>query len=461
MAIIAPFRGLRFNPEKIQNLDEVVTPPYDVISEEEGAKFLEKNAYNMIQLDLRNTSQDASGDSTRYARARSLFDAWQQEGILIRDEKPAIYLYYIDYTHPSGRKMTRRGMISLVGLAEFSEGIVKPHEKTFDAVIVERLQLMNECQAQFSKVFSIYKDRKSEVIETLDAAKEQEPLCTLRDHLGNTHTLWRVTDLQAIDAVCGFFADKPVYIADGHHRYTTALGCRDREREKNPDLSENSPFNFIMMYLCAAEDEGLSVLPTHRLLRYPGQLSADACIDMVKNDMLVEEINGASREGLVAEVLARMDELHSGSTSPSFGLYHAGEDRCFLLTLKKPVDDYPVLSDKNKVLRDLDVVVLSELLIGQLLGIDHKKIVTEKLMSYYSDPDEGIDVAVKKSIEDEGKTPLLMLLNHTKVSQVTDVADCGEIMPHKSTYFFPKILTGLMLNKLVAAEKVYRPGQES
>lgn len=459
MAIVAPFKGLRFNPEKIKNLEEVVTPPYDVISEEDGARFLGKNAYNMIQLDLRNTSQESSGDESRYARARSLFDAWQEEDILVRDQRPALYLYYIDYIHPSGRKMTRKGLIGLVGLVDFSEGIVKPHEKTFDAVIVERLQLMNECRAQFSKVFSIYKDREQNVINTLDAVKEPDPLCSIRDHLGNTHTLWRVTDQPAINTVMDYFADKSVYIADGHHRYTTALGCRDRERAKNPDLPADSPYNFIMMYLCAAEDPGLSVLPTHRLLQFPEQLSADACVEKIREDMAVEEINGASREVLVAEVMARMNEWQMTSPVPVFGLYHAGEDRCFLLSLKKPVDSYPDLAGKNKVLRDLDVVVLSELLIQQFFGLDHKRIVTEKLMSYYSDPDEAIDVAVKKSIANDQATPLLLLLNPTLVHQVTDVADSGEIMPHKSTYFFPKILTGLMLNKLVADEKIYSSGK--
>ena len=257
MAIVAPFKGVRFNPEKIRNMEEVVTPPYDVISEEEGAKFLEKNAYSMIQLDLRNTSQDAGDNAERYHRARTLFQAWQEEGVLIRDDRPAMYLYFTTYTHPSGRKLTRKGLICLVGLAEFSEGIVKPHEKTFEAVIADRLQLMCECQAQFSKVFSLFQDQDSVVISALEQAREPEPLCISRDHFGNTHTLWRVTDARALARVARYFAGKSVYIADGHHRYTTALGCRRQELLKNPQLPPGSPYNFIMMYLCATDDGGL------------------------------------------------------------------------------------------------------------------------------------------------------------------------------------------------------------
>lgn len=457
MAIVAPFRGVRFNPEKIRNMEEVVTPPYDVISEEEGAKFLEKNAYNMIQLDLRNTSQDSGGNAERYTRARTLFEAWQEEGVLIREDRPAMYLYFITYSHPSGRKMTRKGLICLVGLAEFSEGIVKPHEKTFEAVIADRLQLMCECQAQFSKVFSMFQDKDDTVISILEHAREPDPLCTSRDHFGNSHTLWRVTDAKALAEVARYFAGKPVYIADGHHRYTTALGCRRQELRKNPNLPPDSPYNFIMTYLCATGGEGLSVLPTHRLLRFPGRLSGDECVAMLRQGLSVEEIRGATREALMAEVLARMNEWTMTSRVPVFGLYHAGEDRCFLLTLQDDCEQYAALAEKPRVLRGLDVVILSELLIGDLLGLDHKRITTEKLISYFSDPDEAIDIAVKRSIDNDVDTPLLFLLNPTRVSQVTDVADSGQIMPHKSTYFFPKILTGLVLNKLAAGDKILRP----
>ncbi len=457
MAIIAPFRGLRFNPDKIKRLEDVVTPPYDVISEEDGAKFLEKNPYNMIQLDLRSTSSDTQNDSGKYRKAKNLFDSWQDEQVLIRDDHDAIYLYHIDYVHPSGRRMTRKGFISLVGLADFSEGIVKPHEKTFDSVIVDRMQLMDECRAQFSKVFSIFPDSRQEVISTLEQAKEEQPVCCVTDHLGNKHTLWRVTDKNAIDSVIGYFKDTPVYIADGHHRYTTALGCRNNALKNNPELPANSPYNFIMMYLCSIEDKGLSVLPTHRLLKFPGKMTADEIVRKTEEDFLVEEIQGGSREILVAEVLARMNESEMASPQTVFGVYHPGEDRCFLLTMKRRSEQHHSLTENPDVLKGLDVVVLSELLIHQLFGLDHKKIVNEKLLSYFSDPDEAIDVAVKMSVTDETVTPLLLLLNPTRSNQVTDVADHGEIMPHKSTYFYPKIMTGLMINKLVASENIYLP----
>lgn len=454
MAIVAPFRGVRFNPEKIENLEDVVTPPYDVINEEDGQAFLEKNQFNMIQLDLRNDSQSQGAQENRYSDAGSLFDKWQDLEVLIRDTKPAIYLYYIDYVHPSGRRMTRKGLVSLVGLAEFSEGIVKPHEKTFDGVIADRLELMDVCKAQFSKVFSIYSDRDNEIISSLEKMREPEPLCSTRDHNGNTHILWRVTDPDTLKHVSQLFIDRSVYIADGHHRYTTALGCRKRALARNPELPASSPFNYIMMYLCSSEDEGLSVLPTHRLVNYPGNLSVDGLLEIMHSGFSVEEITGGSREVLLAEVLARMDEAAMICSEPVFGVYHPAEDRCFLLKLQKEAVGNSTLTQKPEVLQELDVVVLSEYIIHELLGLDHKRCLHEKLVRYYSDPDEAIDVAVKSAVADESVTPLLFLLNHTRVEQVMKVADSGEIMPHKSTYFYPKIMTGLLINKLVAGETI-------
>lgn len=454
MAVVAPFRGVRFNPDKIEKLDDVVTPPYDVINEEAGATFFEKNPYNMIQLDLRNISRHGAETKGRYSDAGSSFESWQDAGILIRDDQPAIYLYYIDYTHPSGRKMTRKGLVALVGLAEFSEGIVKPHEKTFDGVISDRLELMEECKAQFSQVFSIYHDREHAIIAALDKAKEPEPICMARDFNSNVHTVWRVTDPDAIATVGALFKDKSVYIADGHHRYTTALAYRKRVRRRMPDLSKESPLNFIMMYLCACEDEGLSVLPAHRLVNYPETIPADDLVSKLSRGLDIQEVRDGTRETLIGEILARMNAAEKNSAEPAFGVYHAGEDRAFLLRLKEDAWQNDALAGKPEVMKKLDVVLLSDLLIHGYLALSHDRCVKEKLINYFSDPDEALDVAVEKSVEDYGSTPLLFLLNPTPVDQVINIADSGEIMPHKSTYFYPKILTGLLINKLAGDEGI-------
>lgn len=467
MANIAPFRGLRFNTDKVSRLEDVVTPPYDVIDERAQAAFLAKNPCNMIQLDLGKTVGQSVGGSERYENAKKTLTQWLDEEILVRDQEPAIYLYHISYTHPSGKQFTRKGLVALVGLAEFSEGIVKPHEKTFSGVTSDRLQLLDTCQAQFSQIFSLYPDEKGAVISLLESAvRLNKPLCSAEDQDGNQHVVWKVTDPETLAEACALFQDKALYIADGHHRYTTALQLRQLMRERDGEVSEDSPYNHTMMYLCGMEDEGLTVLPTHRLVRIPSHaegasaqsVPASEIVERLSPGFEVEEIKNGARETVVAEVLTRMaenDPAQSGQAAATvFGLYHPVEDRCFLLTLKDGVMENALGANQPRALQDLDVVALSDLVLDRFLGLTHEQCEQEDLIDYFSDPDEALDVAVKASTDLEKATPVLFLMNPTTVAQVKQVADEDLIMPHKSTFFYPKILTGLVMNKIAAGEKI-------
>jgi uncharacterized protein (DUF1015 family) len=454
MALIAPFRAFRYNPKKIERIEDVLTPPYDIISAGDGEKLRQKNPYSMINLDLRNTSQDEDADAGRYQQARASLRAWQEEEVLVRDAQAGIYLYSIDYVRPGGQRLTRKGIVCLVGLEEFSKGVVRPHEKTFAGVIQERLKLMEHCQAQFSKVFSLYTDPQQEVISTLEQAQEPAALMEVQDGNGNLHRLWQVTDPVALARVQAFLRDKPVYIADGHHRYTTALEHRRRTLAAQPDLPAEHPSNFIMMYLCGSGDPGLSVLPTHRLVRWPDRLCADDLVQKMTSPPLhLEEIKEGRRKQQITALLQRMDEGQA-SGLPLFGIYHPGEDRAFLLAVQdQSLLTHPALAEKPAVLRNLDVVILSEVLLESCLGLRPDQA---KCISYLSDIDEALELAVQASVEEDGTTPILFLLNATKAEQVLKVADSGEIMPHKSTFFYPKILTGLLINTL--DEAVSLPG---
>jgi uncharacterized protein (DUF1015 family) len=447
MAFITPFRGLRYNPAKVSRMEEVVTPPYDVIDEKSQALFLARNPYNVIKLDL-SKSSSASADAGRYQQARKLLEEWQLNEILIRDPQPAIYPYYIDYRHPSGRRLTRKGLVSLVRLTEFSEGVVKPHEKTFRGVVTDRLRLLDTCRTQFSQIFSLYPDENNQIMNLLEGACENEPLYEMADQNGANHRIWKVTDHSLLVRVQELFADRSLYIADGHHRYTTALQMRELMRERHGVLAGDSPYNHTMMYLCGMEDPGLSVLPTHRLVRLSGQVEAAALARRLATCFHIEEVKGGSREALVAETLLRMDERRSGTI---LGLYHAGEDRCFLLSLREGVMEQE-FGDRSRALLGLDVVVLSDLVLERLLGLAHDKCEGENLVDYFSDPDEALDMAVKEAAARNGASPVIFLLNPTAVGQVKEVADEGLVMPHKSTFFYPKILTGLVMNKLENSE---------
>ena len=464
MAIVAPFKALRFNPLKLERLEDVVTPPYDIIDEKNQAAFQARNSYNMIYLDISKSPGKGDISDERYNTARNYFTKWQEEGILLRDEMPAVYLYYINFSLPSGLRLTRKGFVALIRLSEFSEEIVKPHEETFATVTADRLRLIDTCRAQFSQIFSLYSDDGDNIIETLEEGLPDNPLCEVRDADGGKHSIWPVTDREILAKMQNLFRTKSVYIADGHHRYATSLQYRRLVREREGKLSDQSPFNHTMMYLCPMEDPGLTVLPTHRLVTLPddalpGLPSMDELARLLEENFELEEIQGGSREILVAEVLARMEEKMTQCRKDQimFGLYHALEDRCFLLTLKTEGLQSKTLTARHPALRDLDVVVLSDLVVGDILGLAYERCEHENLVRYFADPDEALDVAVKESIENENFLPLLFLMNNTQVQQVKRVADEHLIMPHKSTYFYPKILTGLLLNRLDPEEVIGPP----
>ncbi len=455
MAFIAPLRGVSFNVEKVGSLDDVVTPPYDVISENAVESYTAKNPYSMIRLDITKNPGPATEGDSRYQDVADLFQQWLDQSVLLRDQNPALYLYTVQYKHPSGKMLTRKGVVAQVGLSEFEEGVVKPHEETFGTVINDRLRLLDTTKAQFSQIFSLYSDEENRVLDLLEGAKEQEPMGLITDGDGCVHSLYRVTDGAVIMQVQDFFKDKSLYIADGHHRYTTALAYRKLQRERNADFSEKDPANHIMMYLCPMEDPGLSVLPTHRLLNWPGKLSMDELRERLDSWFVLEEISGGSREVLLAEVLARMDEEErssAGKVSTSFGVYHPGEDRCYLLVMKPEAKE--LMGSKPDQVKELDVVVLSDVIINHALQLDYHRCEEENLIHYFSDPDEAMDVAVKECNKTDQITPLLFVMNATRINQVREVADEKLIMPHKSTYFYPKIMTGLLFNMQVEGEQV-------
>jgi len=457
MAFIAPFRGVSFNVDKVGSLDEIVTPPYDVISEKSVAAYTKRNPYSMIRLDIIKNPGGAVDENSRYSDVADLFQQWMDENVLVREKHPALYLYTVQYKHPSGQTLIRKGLVALVGLSEFGEGVIKPHEETFDSVIQDRLRLLDSTKAQFSQVFSLYSDEENRVLNLLDGAKEQKPMGSITDGDGCIHSLYRVGDGAVVMQVQKFFMDKALYIADGHHRYTTALAYRRLQKKRNSAFSEKDPANHIMMYLCPIEDAGLSVLPTHRLLHWPGILNMENLRLRLEPWFELEEMQEGTREVLLSEVLARMDEKESSDSSvTTLGIYHPGEDRCFLLTMKPSAKE--LLKNKALQLQEIDVVILSDVIIHHAMELSRELCEEKNLIHYYSDPDKAIDVAVKECNTQDKTTPLLFVMNPTLVKQVQQVANENLIMPHKSTYFYPKVMTGLLLHQLVTGEKIERLG---
>ncbi len=280
MAEILPFRGLRYNPLAVSNLDTVVTPPYDVISPEEQDHYHRLNPYNMIYLELgQNMSQD-NQQNNAHTRAAGYLQQWQSSKVLIREEQPAIYYYALDYAISPQIRKTRYGFICALRLEDFRTGCVRPHERTFQAVKDERLRLMSACHANLSPVFALYSDTSLVVDHYLQVARESEPIIDYQDSKGQKHRVWRVLERGTLQQVRSLMRDKAIFIADGHHRYETALAYRDRQRSALGKADSQASHEFIMVYLSNMNQTGLIILPTHRMLRHLGPWEPERFVEL-------------------------------------------------------------------------------------------------------------------------------------------------------------------------------------
>ncbi len=436
MAEISPFKGICYNQHRIGNLADVMTPPYDVISPAQQQAFYDRHPNNVVRLDFAKTSDADSTENNRYTRAAADFDRWRTEGILVRSEAPALYLTAIDYT-VNGNACRRFGLIAKVGLEPFDKKIIRPHERTFSKVKTERLELMKACRANFSPIFGIYTDT-GDILQRLKQAVAGKPTeSDILDDAGHRHRMWHIADPDLHRYVRDAFADKQVFIADGHHRYETALNFRNWLSETEPGFDSHHPANGVMMYLCSMNDPGLTVLPAHRLLmgvsptvreRLPQEAAAFFDVTAFPAD----------KEGQAALLSA----LHADAPGTRLGLFMKEHSRAFLLTLKAGVMDRLFGNEIPDVLRHLDVTVLTRLVFMTLLGFDEMRLDNESSIAYTSEDPQAIAQVF------EGRCDMAFLMNPTGIAQVQAVAEQDLTMPRKSTYFYPKVITGQVLNSL-------------
>lgn len=436
MAKIVPFRGIVYNPERVENLASVATPPYDVITPREQLAFYERHPWNIIRLILGKTSEKDTPQDNRHTRSAGFFNAWLSEGVLIRDPSPAFYMTSIDFSVHS-RPITRWGLISLVALEPFEKGVVLPHEKTFSRVKSERLELMKSCHANYSPIFSLYSDSRQMVVNTLrQSCTETAPDMKFVDTYGHLHQLWRVKDAAVHRRISDFMNDKSLFIADGHHRYETALNYRQWIAERTPGFSPEHPANFIMMYLCSMEDPGLVILPAHRMVKgiSPEKMdafitAAEDCFDISRFSM---ETGTEQWDGL----------LKDGGSRTRIAVVIREHPQGYLFGLKPGIMQRMFGGEMSGQLLELDVTVLTRLILMELLGLNHGQLDDESVMSYSSKT--GVVLEAVKN----GDCDAAFILNPTRIDQVRRIAEAGEIMPRKSTYFYPKVITGQVLNRL-------------
>ncbi|MDD4767392.1 MAG: DUF1015 domain-containing protein [Desulfotomaculaceae bacterium] len=476
MAVIIPIKGLRYNPRKVENMADVVTPPYDVIDITAQEHYYRRSPYNIIRLECGKLLSGDNEKDNRYTRASDDYQDWLREDVLIREEKPAIYLYEQEFT-AGGENKIRSGIICGFKLETYEKGIILPHEETIPKHKADRLELMRACRSNFSPVFSLYTDRENRVVTALkNAVKGTPPEINFTDDSGESHSMWVVTDPDAIGEAQRIMADKRIFIADGHHRYETALNYK-RERETSAgdgeettvsaasscsstpggavsSLTEFEPaYNYVMMTLVNIYDPGLVVLPTHRLIRNVESLDINCLIDQIKENFAVDEYDLKPDKGNFQQLLDLMEKRGLGEQSSDetqngegrrhvSGLY-AGNNKFYLLTLREDLDLSQMMpAEKSPAWQKLDVSILHTLIIEKFLGICGELRARADHITYTRE-EEGALEAV-----DRGEYQLAFFLNPTLVEEVTAIAGQGEKMPQKSTFFYPKLITGLVINQL-------------
>jgi uncharacterized protein (DUF1015 family) len=423
MADVQPLRALHYDPAVVGPLADVVAPPYDVIDAGQRAELIARSPFNVVAIDL------PQGDPDPYATAGEQFESWQLQGILVRDQEPAIWAHTQDYSGPDGRRLTRRGFFCRVRIEKYGAGRVRPHERTHPGPKEDRLRLTRATRANVSPIFSLYSDPTGAAWNALSPSTETDPWGEVTDSDGTVHRLWRVSQPEAIAAVQAATREAELLIADGHHRYETMQAYAE-EVDGAAGAGSEGEHHYILMCLVALEDPGLTVFPTHRLVRGLDDARREALAKALARDFEIVDVT--------------MEQL---APPPGDGPLQLGyidrEGRPQRLTLKDQAIADAALESHSPAYRRLDTGVLETLVLKNALGLSDEDISHFNGLFYARDTAEAI--AMVRS----GEYDAAFLMRPTPVQQVSEVAAAGENMPPKSTYFFPKLLTGLLFSPLV------------
>ncbi|MFK7767165.1 MAG: DUF1015 domain-containing protein [Mariniblastus sp.] len=446
MADIQAFRGLRYDLGKVGSLSEVVAPPYDVIDSDQQAAFYDLNEHNVVRLIL-NRGDDLLPNQTIYQRAAEHLKCWRRDGILTTENVGTIYVYHQTFTS-EGQTFTRRGFMCRVRLEPFGEGSIYPHEETHSKAKEDRFNLMTACRANLSQIFSIYPDAENEAQEILEAAIDDRTPLTAIEPNGVKHEMWMVTNADAIANVSQVMGKKPMYIADGHHRYETACNIQ-KARAEAEKLGPDDPANYVMMMCVSMNDPGMVVLPTHRLFRGIAPISSEEfqtqtaaafdCTIVGKGVTLAQDV---------------WDEIAVEDRQATMGFYCRKDDTWVVARLNA---DGAVLmeelaSNQSEEWQSLGVALLHRLVAGRLLG--YSDLGSPKYVHSIKEVIDGLTKGDDSGRDATGQAgsgapfELGCLVMPASVQDVKAISEHGERMPAKSTYFYPKMLSGLVINPL-------------
>lgn len=435
MAEILPFNGVRYQADRVKNIGALVCPPYDVISPEEQDRLYRSDEFNMIRVELGKETPGDGPEINKYTRAADYLRTWLDQGILQRDPRSALYLYTMDYTLPDGTPKCLKGFFSLVRLEEIGKGKIFPHEFTFPKAKQDRLELLRSCRANTSPIFMLYADPKGEIIPRLEGSvKATAPWADFTTADRIRHRLWPVSESEVLQPIGQWLRPQPLFIADGHHRYETALNFQAEMRSGNPSTSPQ-PYDHVLVFCSNMDDPGISLLPIHRVVM--GPLSTDL---PGLHRRLADRFEVSSfpfqpgNESLVRkDLLGKM--AAQAASSPVFGMLAERESAYHLLRPKSPLS-----KGSGRMVETLDVSIFQKWVLEDTLGISNAPDKKEARVQFVKD--EGAAVREVR----EGRAALAFFLNPTRIDQVRDVVLNGDRMPQKSTFFYPKPLTGLVLH---------------
>jgi len=432
MVEVSPFKGITYNKEKIENIDDVMSPPYDIISPEMQTALYEKHQYNFVRLILGMQNADDTTVNNRYTRAKKEFDSWIKQEILSRSDKTVIFPYKIDYTI-NDRQKTMNGFFVLLKL-DPDYKLVKAHERTLSKPKADRLNLMRACHANLEPIQLLYVDKKDVIRKKIDESLDEAEM-QIKGYDGFLHKLWRLDDENVISMIVDQLKDRILFIADGHHRYQTAINYANELKEKTGN--HDAPFNYRMVILANMFDEGLSILPTHRFIKKT-DINVGSLVEKLKEYFTVEEKPvDPAKESYEAVSEKIKDDLKT-ENEHKFVMYLKGKYYILTLNDEKVMDKFA--ADRSKTWRTLDVSILHKIVLEQLMGINEQNL--EDHVKYTRVDEEAIKFV------DEGKYDFSFLMNATKIEELKAIADAGEHMPQKSTYFLPKMLSGLVMYKM-------------
>ncbi|MEA2193094.1 MAG: hypothetical protein QOI73_3215 [Solirubrobacteraceae bacterium] len=422
MPRVEPLRALHYDPAVAGPLQQLAAPPYDVIDPEQRAALATSSPHNVVNIDL--PEDPAGGD--RYDHAAKLLDEWKHEGAVVQDDDEAIWALVQEYTGPDGRSLTRNGFFARVRVEDYGAGAIRPHERTHPGPKADRLSLQRATRANLSPIFSLYSDPDLKAWRALEpATRAQEPFGEFDEADGTHNRIWRVTDPQAIATVCEAMSDAELLIADGHHRYETARAYAE-------EIGGEGAHRYVLMCLVALQDEGLTVFPTHRL------------VDGLKDDQeKIERLTATLKDAFDIEPI-EPDELVPPDEAPGIvmGYMDSHFKRAFRLTLKDQSIADDALPDMPEPYRRLDTAVLEAIVLKGPLGLSEDDISHLHGLGYARSFEEA------RELVDSGAFDAGFYLRGIPVTQIQEIAAAGVNMPPKSTYFFPKVPTGLLFNSL-------------